>query len=609
MQQKRAAAPPAHAAAEAATEAEAAYQSPTHHNHHNHQHLTGSARRKADRAEKTRLHAERKAAAAAEKEAERYASADFVLRVVCAAGLAKADTFGKSDPYCVVTWCGAECHRTAVVKKTLDPIWPNESVPLKLPLEGAASLCIDCFDEDLVGSHDFLGQVLLGEAEIASLAGAGKPMTLTLAPRTGAKKKQSKFVKGALTLLLQRVAAAEEISEYEEGFDDDEAESSLAYSNKFDSSQDGLEDDGVGEDAVSDEFEAGEQSNEGVVDDTPMISGELAAASPSSFHPFQRVTARYKGGAEFFPGSIANINPDGTYAVGYDDGDMEMAVQATHIRAEGETDAAQDEARPAGLLRDQAVYSRYGGLGVYFRGSVNAVDKAASTCGITYDDGDTEQDVPFALVKAVEQALFEVDEAVMCRYANGETSFPGKIAAVRQPVDEELFCRYDVLYADGDTEQGVVPEQISVVEQPVAEKLAAPAQKVPRVAKEVKRKSFTIMHPNQEVYCRYQGKGTYFAATITDINEAAATMEIAYDDGDAEQGVLFHFVKPLSSALFDLHEPVECKYGGGAEAFPGQIAAIHKPRATGQRFYTYDVLYDDGDSETKVPPERISMLV
>ena len=218
--------------------------------------------------------------------------------------------------------------------------------------------------------------------------------------------------------------------------------------------------------------------------------------------------------------------------------------------------------------------------------------------------------MPAALVKAVHEPLFKVSDAITCRFANGATAFPGTISAVVPPVagGDEPFCRYDVSYEDGDIEQSVVPEQISVVEDK-AQQVAAPLKKVPRVKKEVKRKSFTIMHPNQEVFVRYQGKGVFFPATIMDINESAATMEIAYDDGDQEQGVLFHLVKPLTSPLFDLHEPVECRFGDGAQAFPGQIAAVHKPKSSEQRFCTYDVLYEDGDSELEVPPERISMLV
>ena len=262
-QQKRAAVE----AAKVAEAEEAAYTSPTHKHHHNHHHLTGSARRKAERAEKARLKAQKKAAKAAAAEAERFASADFVLDIVSAAGLAKADKFGKSDPYCVVTWCGVECHRTAVIKKTLDPKWTSESVPLLLPAEGAASLCIDCFDEDLVGSDDFLGQVLLSEEDVRTLASTREPGIFALAPREGAKKKKElKFVKGTLTLALLS-NTTDEIDDYDDEFEDDgthehdeavASDESLAYSHKFDTSDDGIEE----EMASSTQIEAGEQPNE-----------------------------------------------------------------------------------------------------------------------------------------------------------------------------------------------------------------------------------------------------------------------------------------------------------------------------------------------------------
>ena len=35
----------------------------------------------------------------------------------------KADTFGLSDPFCIVRWRGAELGRTPVITHTLDPVW------------------------------------------------------------------------------------------------------------------------------------------------------------------------------------------------------------------------------------------------------------------------------------------------------------------------------------------------------------------------------------------------------------------------------------------------------------------------------------------------------
>jgi len=48
------------------------------------------------------------------------------------------------------------------------------------------------------------------------------------------------------------------------------------------------------------------------------------------------VEARWKNGLAWFPGKIQKINPDGTYAVRYDDGDFEASVKRELIIPKGE---------------------------------------------------------------------------------------------------------------------------------------------------------------------------------------------------------------------------------------------------------------------------------
>ena len=43
-----------------------------------------------------------------------------------ASGLKKADTFGKSDPYCIVKVNGEKQCMSKVIKKTLDPVWGED---------------------------------------------------------------------------------------------------------------------------------------------------------------------------------------------------------------------------------------------------------------------------------------------------------------------------------------------------------------------------------------------------------------------------------------------------------------------------------------------------
>ena len=44
------------------------------------------------------------------------------------------------------------------------------------------------------------------------------------------------------------------------------------------------------------------------------------------------VLSRFQGGQQFFPGRVVQTNPDGTYAVRYDDGDFEASVSKDLLR-------------------------------------------------------------------------------------------------------------------------------------------------------------------------------------------------------------------------------------------------------------------------------------
>ena len=84
------------------------------------------------------------------------------LVVVGAAGLRKADTFGKSDPYAVVKLDGVEVGRTTVAPKTLSPSWQHAvALALRGGVGGGGSLRLEVYDHDKAGAHDLLGALEL----------------------------------------------------------------------------------------------------------------------------------------------------------------------------------------------------------------------------------------------------------------------------------------------------------------------------------------------------------------------------------------------------------------------------------------------------------------
>ena len=65
---------------------------------------------------------------------------------------------------------------------------------------------------------------------------------------------------------------------------------------------------------------------------SPKLSKALDSDAEEGYRTGDKVEARFKGGAKWRPGRIANVNRDGTYDVRYDDGDDERRIESRMIR-------------------------------------------------------------------------------------------------------------------------------------------------------------------------------------------------------------------------------------------------------------------------------------
>jgi hypothetical protein len=133
-----------------------------------------------------------KAVAAEPKAANEEPKERFVLRVVSASKLAKADLFGLSDPFAVVHVVGADAcdweagtatitkrsvekggtmvGKTNVVSKSLNPTWAEKKNRFVggMPEEGGC-LLVEVWDHDTFGGDDFLGEVTIKGDEVARI--------------------------------------------------------------------------------------------------------------------------------------------------------------------------------------------------------------------------------------------------------------------------------------------------------------------------------------------------------------------------------------------------------------------------------------------------------
>ncbi|XP_054939620.1 copine-9 isoform X3 [Physeter macrocephalus] len=131
---------------------------------------------------------------------------DIATMQLCANKLDKKDFFGKSDPFLVFYRSNEDgtftiCHKTEVVKNTLNPVWQPFSIPVRVLCNGDydRTVKIDVYDWDRDGSHDFIGEFTTSYRELSK---AQNQFTVyeVLNPRKKCKKK--KYVNsGTVTLL------------------------------------------------------------------------------------------------------------------------------------------------------------------------------------------------------------------------------------------------------------------------------------------------------------------------------------------------------------------------------------------------------------------------
>ncbi|XP_021115855.1 copine-9 isoform X3 [Heterocephalus glaber] len=131
---------------------------------------------------------------------------DIATMQLCANKLDKKDFFGKSDPFLVFYRSNEDgtftiCHKTEVVKNTLNPVWQPFSIPVRALCNGDydRTVKIDVYDWDRDGSHDFIGEFTTSYRELSK---AQNQFTVyeVLNPRKKCKKKKY-LNSGTVTLL------------------------------------------------------------------------------------------------------------------------------------------------------------------------------------------------------------------------------------------------------------------------------------------------------------------------------------------------------------------------------------------------------------------------
>ncbi|KAE8612432.1 hypothetical protein XENTR_v10012852 [Xenopus tropicalis] len=138
---------------------------------------------------------------------------DIVTMQLCANKLDKKDFFGKSDPFLVFYRSNEDgtftiCHKTEVIKNTLNPVWQPFTIPVRALCNGDydRTVKVDVYDWDRGGSHDFIGEFTTSYREL-SRGQSQFSVYEVLNPKKKCKKK--KYINSGTVTLLSFKAESE----------------------------------------------------------------------------------------------------------------------------------------------------------------------------------------------------------------------------------------------------------------------------------------------------------------------------------------------------------------------------------------------------------------
>ncbi len=110
---------------------------------------------------------------------------------------------------------------------------------------------------------------------------------------------------------------------------------------------------------------------------------------------------------------------------------------------------------------------------------------------------------------------------------------------------------------------------------------------------------------NDNVVVNYKGTGKSYPGTITACN-SGNTYDILYDDGERDVGVLASLIRlsvqSTETSPLEVNDKVEGNYKGFGKWYTGKIVEADNTA------FKYSILYEDGETETNVPRNRIKQF-
>jgi hypothetical protein len=385
-----------------------------------------------------------------------------------------------------------------------------------------------------------------------------------------------------------------------------------------------------------------------------------------------RIQAEYRGKGRWYDGQVKSFEKEnGTYTIVYDDDDEEKGVLPIRVRliskARPESKFQIGNNVEAlyysgktwykGEIKAAPVYSDVKSSYVYdivyedgekekqvLEQNIRLIDppptapavvSAPTPAPVTLaDNQNRSQDIsprnpsavssPRPTAPTVNAPKFKKDDRTEGRYSGNNEWYSATVSAVHSSTAGEYV--YSLLYDDGDTEENVTENNIrhkyvendnmshndhNATTVPDEQRSNQSAPKSSSVA--VASSSSTSFKVGDTVEAYFEQYSNWFRGVITDVDNVSypASYHIKYDDGDEEKNVTVNRIRPFQKYQgavefkYRVKDKVEARYQNGIEWFKGRILAPHSDEDYGP---VYDVLYEDGDEESKIKEVNIRLI-
>jgi len=305
--------------------------------------------------------------------------------------------------------------------------------------------------------------------------------------------------------------------------------------------------------------------------------------SSITFKVGQGIEGRRNSGIKWFAGYIVDEEKDdgvltGFYTVRYLDGSVETSLPVSSLRA-----------WQAGSENCTEIEVQYqGGIKFYPATCLDVIISDSTVAGqhvrsliVQYTDGRVEKDVAEERVRSRNTGIgiLEVGEKIEARYRRGRKWFKGVIEAI-----SDGAC--SILYDDGEREDSVVFSMVRSMESqsPVLSDAAV----------------INNLHIGSRIECSMTAEGGaligWRRGSIKTVHPDN-TYDISMDAGDEDYNVPETRLRVPES-----YPAIEARFKGGKKWFAAIVTCAY---ADG----TFDIDYDDGDSESHVPAKFIRPLV